>query len=200
MADDALFFGFGENVHDARETLGPVAFGEAMHKANVDVINAQLAAETVQIGTGGGGVARPGFGEDSHFIAGHVLESFGNVRMAAVRIGGVEEAQTVVVAVEKQAGESVDAECGLVGMMAGAIGAGTHGEAAGLDGGLAEGNGIRGAELTRERGERESPPGKYGWAECCGTGCASGAMDEFAAIHKASLRRTIEARGRLYLY
>jgi len=39
-----------------------------------------------------------------------VFEGFRNVRVAAVRIGGVEEAQAVVVAVEEQVRESLEAE------------------------------------------------------------------------------------------
>src|SRR5258708_36877245 len=115
----------------------------------------------------------------------------GDWRMAAGRIGGVEEAEAVVVAVAKQGGEFVEVESGLVGMMTGAIGAGAHGEAAGLDASLAEGDGIRRAELTRECGEREGAPGKCGWMERCRTGGTSRAMDKFAAIHKASLRQTM---------
>ena len=30
-ANDAFLFGFGENVHDAFEALGPVTFGETVH-------------------------------------------------------------------------------------------------------------------------------------------------------------------------
>ena len=45
-ADDALFLGFGEHVHHAFVAIRPVALGEAVHKADVDVIGAQLAAET----------------------------------------------------------------------------------------------------------------------------------------------------------
>src|ERR1700716_1465298 len=50
-ANDAFLFGIGENVHDAFVAFGPVAFGEAMHEADVDVIGAELAAKTVEVGT-----------------------------------------------------------------------------------------------------------------------------------------------------
>ncbi len=70
-----------------------------MHEAHVDIIGAELAAESIEIGVGGGGVARPSLGEDGDLVAGDVLESFGDVRVAAIRIGGVEKAQTVVVSV-----------------------------------------------------------------------------------------------------
>jgi len=84
----------------------------------------------------------PSLRKDGDFVAGDVFEGFGDVRMAAVRISGVEEAQAVVVAVEKQVRETLYAEGGLVRMVAGADGAGAHGEAAGLDAGLAESDGV----------------------------------------------------------
>src|SRR6267143_6443975 len=105
-ANDALFFGFGENIHDALVALGPIAFGEAVHEADVDVIGAELAAKTVEIGASRGGVARPRFGEHGDFIARDVLQGFGDVRVAAVRIGGIEEAQTMIIAIEEQVGEA----------------------------------------------------------------------------------------------
>src|SRR5258708_23635341 len=37
-SNDALLFGFGENVHDAFVALSPIPFGQAMHDADVDVI------------------------------------------------------------------------------------------------------------------------------------------------------------------
>jgi hypothetical protein len=66
-----------------------------------------------------------------------MFERFGDVRMASVGIGGVEETQAVVVAVEQEIGESFDAERGLIGMITGADGASAHGETAGFDAGTA---------------------------------------------------------------
>src|SRR5260370_15524840 len=72
-------------------------------------------------------------------------------------------------------------------MMAGADGGGGHGEAAGLDAGLAKGDGVSGADLARERRKSEGTPREGCLAEPGGTdGGASGAMDEFAAFHGAS--------------
>ncbi len=141
-ANDAFFLGFGEDIHHAFEALGPVTFGEAVHEADIDMIGAELAAEAIEIGTSGGGIARPSFGKDGDFVARNVFESFGDVRVAAVGIGRVKETQAVVVAVEEQVREPLKAESGLMRMVAGADGAGTHGEAAGLDAGLAEGDGV----------------------------------------------------------
>src|SRR4029077_7575728 len=120
---------------------GPIALGEAMHEADVDVISAELAAKTLKIGTRGGGVAGPGFGEDGDLVARNVFEGFRDVRVAAIAIGGIEETQTVIVAIEKQFGKALDAESGLMRMVAHAHSAGAHGEAAGLNAGLAEGGG-----------------------------------------------------------
>src|SRR5256885_5725159 len=50
----------------------------------------------------------------------------------SVRIGGIEEAQTMIIAIEEQVGEAFNAEGSLVGMMTAADGSGAHGEAAGL--------------------------------------------------------------------
>jgi hypothetical protein len=66
-----------------------------------------------------------------------VFQGLGDVGMTSVGIGGVEKTEAVVVAVEQERGEAVEAERGLVGMMAGADGAGTHGETAGADSGFA---------------------------------------------------------------
>ncbi len=111
------------------------------------------------------------------------------MRVAAVGIGGVEKAQAVVVSVQEQVGETLYAEGGLVRMVAGANGAGARGEAAGLDAGLAEGHGVRGAELARERGKNQWACGKGGRMDPGGTSGAGGAMEEFAAFHGASVLR-----------
>src|SRR6266849_3751472 len=107
-ADDALFFGFGQDIHHAAVAIGPVALGEAVHEADVDVIDAEFAAKAIEIGTSGGRVTGPGFGEDGDFVTGDVFEGFGDMGVAAVRISGVEEAQAVVVAIEEQVGEAFD--------------------------------------------------------------------------------------------
>jgi hypothetical protein len=185
-ANDALLLGFGENVHDAAVAVGPVGFGEAMHEADVDVIGAEFAAETVQVGASGDGVAGPGLGEDGDFVAGHMLEGFGDVRVAAVRICGVEEAQAVIVAVKKQVGETLYAEGGLMRMMAGADRAGAHSETAGLDAGLAEGDGVGSRKFARERGKSEGTQGECGRMEPRGADGASSAMEKFAAFHGTS--------------
>src|SRR5256886_13091984 len=96
---------------------------------------------------------RSRFREHGDFIGRDVLQGFGDVRVTAVGISGIEEAQAVVVAIEEQIGEAFDAQSSLVGMMTAADSAGAHGEAAGLDAGLSEGYSVCGAELARESGE-----------------------------------------------
>ena len=182
-ADDALFFGFGENIHDAFVALGPIAFGEAMHQTDIDVVSAKFAAEALEIGAGSGGVASPGLGEDGDFVAGDAFEGFRDMRVAAVRISGVKEAQAMVVAVEEQVRETLDAEGGLMRMVAGADGAGAHGEAAGLDAGLTESHGVSGAEFSGECGESRGTAREGGSVEREGAGGASDAMEEFTAFH-----------------
>ena len=105
-ADDALLLGFVENVHDAAVARGPIGFGDAVDEDDVDVVDAELAAEAVEVGAYSGGVASVGLGEDGDFVARELLEGCGDVGMAAVGVGGVEEAEAVVVvAVEQEARE-----------------------------------------------------------------------------------------------
>ena len=184
-ADDSLLLGFGENVHGAAVAVGPVGFGDAVHQADVEVVGAEFAAEAVEVGAHAGGVARPGFGEHGDFVAWHVLQRFGDVRVASVGVGGIEEAQTVIVAVQKKIGEALDAERGLVRVVSGADGAGAHGEATGLDAGAAESDGVGGGEFPRkslvgdclENGLGREPD------RSCGGG---GTDEEFATTHGSS--------------
>jgi len=193
-ADNAFFLGFGENVHDALEAVSPIAFGEAVHQADIDVIGAKLAAEAVEI-CASGGVACPSFGEDGDFMAGDMLEGFGDVQVAAVGIGGVEEAQAVVVAIEEQVRETLESEGGLMRMVPDANGAGAYGEAARLDAGLAESDGVRGAEFSRERRESKGAAREGRSVERERAGGASGSMEEFTAFHGASLRQRFKRQS-----
>ena len=70
--------------------------------------------------------------------------------MAAVRIGGVKEAQAVVVAVEQQVGKTLHAQRGLMRMMPAAHGARSHGQPAGGDPGLAKRYRIGGGKFARQ--------------------------------------------------
>jgi hypothetical protein len=155
-ADDSLLFRFRKHVHGAAVAVGPVGFGYAVHEADVEVVGAEFAAEAVEIGAHGGGIACPGFCQHGDFVARHVLERFGDMGMASVRIGSVEEAQAMVVSVEKEIGEALDAERGLMRMVSGADGAGAHGETAGLDAGAAESDCIGCGEFVREGCVREA--------------------------------------------
>src|SRR5579859_2132108 len=101
-ADDSLLLGFGEYVHDTAIAVGPIGFGDAVHQADVEIIGAEFAAEAIEIGAGGSGIARPGFREHRDFVARHVLERLGYVRMASVGVGGVEETEAVVVSVAQE--------------------------------------------------------------------------------------------------
>src|SRR5260370_34551609 len=111
------------------------------------MIGAEFFAEAIEVGAHFGCGARPGFCKQSNFRSVEMLESFGYVRVAAVRIGGVEETQAVVVTVEKKPGEAVDAQRSLMRMLAGADGSGAQGEARGLNAGAAERDGIGGREV-----------------------------------------------------
>src|SRR5579863_3335640 len=136
-ANYAFLLGFGKNVHNAFVAVGPIAFGEAVHETDVNVIRAEFAAKAIEIGAGRGCVARPGLGKDSYFVARDVLEGFGNVWMAAVAVRGIEKAEAVVVAVEKKPRKAINAERGLVRMLADSDGTCAHGDPAGLNTSLA---------------------------------------------------------------
>src|SRR5438876_10755542 len=101
-ADDSFFFRLRKNVHDRLVAAGPVAFGEAVHQANVQVIDSQFAAETVEVGASRLGVACPSLREEGYFVSLNVLERFLDVRLTSIGIRAMEEAQAVVIAVEQQ--------------------------------------------------------------------------------------------------
>ena len=117
-----------------------------------------------------------------------MLERFGDVRMAAVRIGGIKEAQPMIVAIEEQVRKALDAESSLVGMMTATDGAGAHGEAAGLDARLTESHSIRSAELAREGGKSGCGPSEGSGVDPSRSSGAGRAMDKIAAFHAASCR------------
>ncbi len=109
------------------------------------------------------GIADIGFGHDDDLVARELFEGPGHVGMAAVGVGGVEEAQAVVmVAVEQKPGEGIVAEADLVGGAAKADGAGSHGQTRGADTGLAEGDLVLGGDLLRKRFEAERGGGGVG--------------------------------------
>src|SRR5439155_1331233 len=66
------------------------------------------------------------------------LERLAEVRVRAVLVGDVEQADAAVERVADDPGESLDAEPGLVARLAGAVAAGPHADERDLDAGLAE--------------------------------------------------------------
>src|SRR2546430_4952515 len=127
-ANDDFVLGFFENVHDGTIARGPIALGETVHEKDVDVVGTEFAAEAVEVGAHAVGVTRPGFGKHRYLAKVNVLERFGDVRMAAVGIGGIEKEKAVVVASEQQFRQAADTEIGLVRMMADADRSSAHGE------------------------------------------------------------------------
>ena len=148
-ANDPFLFGFGENVHHRLVARGPVSFGQAVHEDDIEMVRAQLLTEAVEIGAHFRSTTGPRLRENGYFGAVYVLESFGYMRMAAIRIGGVEKAQTVVVAIEQKARQTLHAKRGLVRMMARADRARTHSQTRSLDTGVAERNGVGPGEFAR---------------------------------------------------
>ena len=148
-ADDPFLLGLGENVHDSPVALGPVAFSQAVHEADVDVVGAQFLAKTIEIGAGFGWIAGPGLGQDRDLVARKMFERLGHMGMAAVGVGSVEESQAVIVAVEQEIGQTLHAQRGLVGVMSAADRARPHGKTTGGNAGPAENDRIRRAEFAR---------------------------------------------------
>ena len=70
-------------------------------RTNVEVVGAEFLAKAVEVGAGRGGVARPSLGQHGNLVARNMLQRFGDVRMTAVRVGGVEEAQALLVSIQK---------------------------------------------------------------------------------------------------
>ena len=149
--DDSLLLGFGEDIHDAPITCGPVGFGDAVDEDDVDVVHAELFAVTVEISADSGGIACVGLGEHCDFVAWNLFECCGDIGVAAVGVGGVEEAQTVfVIAIDKNSGERRRAEPRLVGGAAVTDRSGSHGEPAGSDAGVAENDFVARLKFLRE--------------------------------------------------
>src|ERR1700751_297236 len=117
-----------------------------------------------------------------------MLERFGNVRMASVGVGGVEETEAVVVSVEQEIGEALDAKSSLMRVMSGADRAGAHGEAAGLNAGAAKSDCFGGGEFLAESLLGERVEDGFGKDPGRSRG-ADRADEEFAATHEASRRR-----------
>ena len=113
-ADHSFLLGFREHVHDALVALGPVAFSQAVHEQDVDIVDAKLFAESVNIGTHACRISCPRFRKHGDFVPLHVLERLRYVRMAAVGIRSVEETQAFVVTVQQEIGEALHAQRSLV--------------------------------------------------------------------------------------
>src|SRR5690348_6639707 len=115
--NDALLLSFGEDIHYTPIARSPVAVGQAVHQADVDVVRSQFPAEAVQVGTRFLWVPCPSLGEHGDLVSRNMFEGLGDMGMTAIGVRGVEEAQPVVVPVEQQVGEPFYAQIGLVRMM-----------------------------------------------------------------------------------
>src|SRR5690242_2889926 len=113
-ANNSLLLRFREHVHYSAITRRPIAFGQAMHQEHVEVVGLQLATEAVEVGPNGFRIASPTFGQHRHLVTLGALQSIGNVWVASVRVGGIEESQALVVTVQQQVGKSLYAQLALV--------------------------------------------------------------------------------------
>jgi hypothetical protein len=98
------------------------------------------------------------------------------MRVTAVGIGGIEKTQAVIVAIEKQPGEAIDSQCGLVGMVPGTHRTRPHGQPAGLNSTAPQSDRVDGTELLWESGKGLSLK-----AQPCDSG--GGGYEEFSTAH-----------------
>src|SRR5262250_2606806 len=115
-----------------------------------------------------------------------MLQGGRHMRVTAVGVGGIEEAETVFVeAVHKQTRKSVNSKGGLVGVMTGADRTRAHREAGGGDAGVAETDRVgRGEFLTKRRdGDRASAAEGAGCEKSTGSE-AGGAVEKVATEHR----------------
>ena len=189
-SDDSFLLGLRKHTHHALVALGPIAFREAVHQEDVDVINAKLFAEAVEVSPHSGRVPRPGFREHGGFVSRHVLQGFCHVGMTSVRIGGVKKMQTVVVAIQQHVGKALDSEGGLMRVMADANGTSTHGEPAGVDTRVAEHNGVGGGELFCQFGRGPGVAAEF-CSEPGSSDSVGGGGYEFAAFHLTSFADSV---------
>ena len=169
-ADNSLLLRVGEDVHHAAIAVGPVTLCKAMHQRDIDIFHVQFFPEALDVRLHPVVVARPGLGEDGHFLSRDALQRLARVRMAAVGVGEVEEAQALVVAVIEQIGQALDAERCLVGVVVVAHGARAHRQARGLDARRAERNDFGSTELSG-RGQRVR---EWAASEPCGSNPGGG--------------------------
>src|SRR5580700_11605610 len=146
--NNPLLLRLREHVHHSSKTLRPIGFGDAMHQADIEIIDSQFAPKAVKVSARTRGIAPPGLCQDCDFISRHVLKRLGYMRMASIRISGVEESQPVIVAVEQKIGESLHAERGLVRMMTGTNRARAHRQPARPNSRAAKRDGVGSRKLT----------------------------------------------------
>jgi len=118
-----------------------------MHQANVEIVDSKFTAEAIEISPRSRRIACPSFSQHSDFVAGHVFKRLGDMRMAAISIGRINETQPMIVAIEQQIRESLHPKRGLIGMMPRPNGAGSHRQPAGLDASAAESNDVGSRKL-----------------------------------------------------
>jgi hypothetical protein len=120
------------------------------------------------------------------FVPRNLLQRFGHVRVAAIRISRIEKAQPVIVTIAKQVGEPLEAERGLVRVVATADRARAHRQPAGLDSRLSQHNCIGSAELSRKPRKSRRAIRECGRMKPGSSGRAGCAMQKLAAFHGTS--------------
>jgi hypothetical protein len=88
--NDTFLLGLRKDVHRPAIACRPVPFRDAVNEDDVDIVDAKLSPEAIDVGTNAGRIASVRLGKNSDPIARNLLEGCGNIGMAAIRVGGVE--------------------------------------------------------------------------------------------------------------
>ena len=118
-----------------------------MHKANVQIICAKLSPVAVEIRARRLRITRPRLSQHHNLVARNVLQCFGHMRMAPIRIRRIEEAQAIVISIQKQSGKPFQAELRLVRTTSETDRSRPHRKTARLDPGFPKNNRVRRIEL-----------------------------------------------------
>ena len=129
--DEALRLEIAKHVHGTLHGLGPLRISDAVQEDDVEVVRAELAQEALDVGANLVGRATHRLGGYGHRLASDLPQRRSHVRMGAVHVGRVPEADAVLVGEAQQVGKALDAEVALVGAMLPARSARSEAEARG---------------------------------------------------------------------
>ena len=144
-ANDAFVFKVCENVHLLAQFFGPFGGLDAVQQDQIDVIGSQFPEKSLNddvrvwpLFFGNAAGTPPDFADDHVIIARNAFERRQQVRMGAVEVGKVEDADAAVIASFDQFLEFLFAKPRLVRLAIAAMGASAQANAAEFQFGLSE--------------------------------------------------------------